>query len=55
MPVARATVETVAPNLPEYIEFLHNSGITTQFEVQLNKETGKHVVKCNICGIYIYI
>ena len=28
MPVAGATVETVAPDLPEYIDFLHNLGIT---------------------------
>ena len=44
MPVARATVETVAPDSPEFIDFLHNSlagiRVTTprpsRFEVQLN-------------------
>ena len=39
MPVARAIVDTVAPDSPEYIDFLHDSGVTTQFEVLLNKET----------------
>ena len=53
MPVARAIFETVAPDSPEYIDFLHNSGVTTQFEVRLNKETKKRVVKCDICGVFI--
>jgi hypothetical protein len=53
MPVAREIVETVAPDSPEYIDFLHNSGITTQFEVRLNKETKQRVVKCDICGVFI--
>ena len=53
MPVARAIVETVAPDFPEYIDFLHDSGVTTQFEVRLNKETSNRVVKYNICGVFI--
>jgi hypothetical protein len=53
MPVARPIVETLAPDSPEYINFLHDSGVTTQLEVRLNKETSKRVVKCDICGVFI--
>ena len=53
MPVARPIVETLAPGSPEYIDFLHDSGVTTQLKVRLNKETSKRVVKCDICGVFI--
>ena len=39
--MARAIVDTVAPHFPEYIDFLHNSGVTTQFEARLSSDRCK--------------
>ena len=52
MPVARTIVDTVAPDSPEYINFLHDSGVTTQFEVLLNKETRQ--LTGSLTGILVF-
>ena len=46
MPVARPIVETVASDSPEYIDFFHNSGVTSQLEVRLDKESLRNQQTC---------
>lgn len=50
MPKKRPIIETVASEPPEYIDFLHPSGITTQFLVLLAlDQPEKRVVQCELC------
>jgi hypothetical protein len=48
----RAIVNTVAPDSLEYVEFFAQFRChSVQFEVRINKETSKHVVKYDMHGV----